>query len=406
MSELLKELAEEAKNLNPRKDSGYELILDYPDFIIKKEMKRANKYLSVLPSVGRCVIQTETPNGINIKTSPATKNDYINFTSSMPSLELPDYFWLDEVPRGSKGAEFIFGLFGRETMLNAFANGCLPIYTRRKPQDYAHLRNVFIKFESVYSHNKELLLALKDDRDAYEAVCKNPEFVYSVCHLFGMENGMSFIKELVQSLVYRKGTSNRCISNRAYWHNHDWEMSEGVCEYCQRANIPLLPMDYGTFRDFVLYESIPLGAANSLNSFFNAWMSTLDTQYEVFGEIREIFPKDFCLLKSRLEGILCLIRKCPTLHHSKDQTAYNGSDGDYVFSVPSEKKALCIDLVEQKNGIMDYLIPFAKGECTLLFMRPVCGQKEPYITAAVKDGNILLAKRSITGISQKKNTKP
>ena len=396
MNELLKNLAGEAKNVSQQEtDNGYTLVSDYPDFVVTKEMKRVKKFLSVLPSVGKCVIQTETANGV--KTKPVTKQDYLNFTSLMPALKLPEGFWLDEVPRGSQGADFILDLFSRETLMDAFANDCLPRYTRPKSQNYTSLGNIFKRFEVAYFNNKELLLALKDDSKAYDAACKNSEFAYAVCCLFGLKNGTSFMKEFAHSFVYTKGIINGNINNRAYWEKHVWETSEEVGEYGKRVNIPLLRMDFESFRNYVLYESLPLGATESLNTFLSNWKDTLDIQHELYGKIREIFPKDLIFLKTKLESIKRLIEKCPALHPNGIQTIYNGSDGGYTFTVPSKKSDLCIDMVEQRNNMTDYLVAFAEGECTLLFMRPTCRREEPYITAAVKDGNILLAKKVNNG---------
>ena len=159
---------------------------------------------------------------------------------------------------------------------------------------------------------------------------------------------------------------------------------------------PGCKLKYSSFKNYVLYESFRMGFGNSFQSFMNIWYDTLNMQYDVYGKIKEKYPKDLLLLHNQLSYTARVMRAEIDERHFEKRVKlsekYEGEYKDYIFTTPKSKDDFLDEASQQNNCLAGYIKRFTEGEDFIIFMRKKKSPEKSYITIEVIDGRVQQAR--------------
>lgn len=393
-SEILRALKQEGDSLKApqeketkpvvveKRENPFRLSLaEYPDFIIEKKMKKATKLLVYMPSAGNAFIKTIKGN--SSFSEQLTEENYASFTSGMEDIILPEGFWTRAICRGT--------LFGRE-LLQAINDPILCEMLRRKgfpdnldiirekyPDYYRH-RPALSDYITAYSEFKNIYLEnINRKKSLTLLVFVDPYICKFILDKFGYDSLRDFLEKYQDSLL-KQGAQISTSYTR--WDKSLWKST----------------LDYQSFRDYMLYASVSMGFALSPKGFCSMWEDTIEMERQVYGKIRNKYPKDLPLLHQQLSyKAACMQEEYDKVlfkKHSEEAQEYEGKSDGFVYIAPKSKQDFLDEAIMQCNCLAGYIDKFIEGESLILFMRNEKTPDESYITVELVDGSVVQAKRA------------
>lgn len=372
---------EETKPVVNEADLPFRLSLaEYPDFIIEKKMKTVTKLLVFMPSAGNAFIKTIK--GESSSSEQLTEGKYASFTSGMEDIILPKGFWTHTICRGL--------LFGRE-LLKIIYNPELCEMLRKKgfpddfdiiqdrcPNYYNHKAGLD-DYMAAYSTFKNLYLENLGRKKALALLVNiNPDFCSFILDKFGYDSLRDFLKKYQESLL-KHGAS-------IYYPHSSGKKSLWASD-----------LDYRSFRDYVLYDSVNMGYALSPREFVCTWEDTIEMEKMVYGKIKDKYPKNLPLLHQQMSyKAACMKEEYDRklfAQHSKEAQEYEGKSDGFVYIAPRSKQDFLDEATMQGNCLAGYIDNFIEGNCLILFMRKAETPDESYITVELIEGEVVQAKR-------------
>ena len=159
------------------------------------------------------------------------------------------------------------------------------------------------------------------------------------------------------------------------------------------GRIPLINMDYESFKEYSLYESYRIGYA-SYPDFLNTWDDTLSMEYTLFGKIKEKYPKDLPIYHNKLvrrknnykyynEPVFKSNFEKAAAKHKK--FAWKPEEGEYEYIVPLTTEDVAEEADQQSNCLVNanYMQRVIDGTSILVFMRKKKDIDHSFITMEI-----------------------
>ena len=393
--ELLKALAQEGRQYlteeeekeketkGPRKISNeFSLVLvEYPDFIVSKKMKNSTRFLIVMPSAGVLFFKMEE-NGKNAVTEQFTLDGYSKFSAGMPDIEMPEDFWLNKIRKGTVFGRRLEDIFKTKPLLEMIRKKGVPSGIDLFEESGRYSVPRYKAYIKAYMDMPTLYLEFMDREKPFDLIINEETFVLDIFNRFGLNNARDFLDRYNESLI------NGMTTGYIYKSNNMLIGRDG------NSVIPNTIMKYDSFRDFVLYESVRMGYGMNFLNFFQIWNDTLDMQVQLYGCIKEKYPKDLPLLHNKMSYKAFLMKdkideKKFNLQCMK-AAAYEGTYDGFTFIAPKTRQDFYDEATQQSNCLAGYVKKFTNGCCLILFMRK--DPEQSYITVEIIDGEVNQAK--------------
>ena len=360
----IRELAKQAKALqrgeiqNPEKKVGVSTLtfklalVNYPDFCIERTTAKTRQLIVIMPSCKGYYVKSFK--GKDEFVEELTPEMYSKLTSGMNDLELPDGFWIHTIRPGKKFCEILMRALKCESYVEMIKFNIAPKFETLHINEWSNVdSNEYVR---AYKKYPQLYKEFINTRKARQLLLDAPYFVENLIADFGLNNTRDFFTQLELSLVevdsgYRNGFSG----------------------YGGRKVYPDVEMEYKTFRDYVLYQSVFMGYAKNIGTFFSEWRDSLSMQRTIYRKIKEKYHDDLPLYHHQLSyKHQCFQER---IDEAKMQTAvaraavYQGTSGKYVFIAPKCRQDFLDEAQMQQNCLASYVKRFADGDCIIMFMR-------------------------------------
>ena len=400
MTNVLKELAFEARQLKaqekeaektpenipaPPKNEYTLTVAEYPDIVITKTMARGTKSLILMVSAGAAFIKAEI-NGREPVSEALNEDNYRNFSSGMPDIALPADFWAEKITRKIICGRALIRLFGNDTRLEmirkrAFAGIKYPLQC----EEWSYRVPDFFNCIDAYNRVPVLYMDMLGRQKPFSLILNESSFVEKLQELFGIDGARHFLEEYERSIVDFTLTSS---GNRGIY-------AYGSREYF-RNTIPDIAFKQDSFIDYVLYSSCRMGYAFDLAGFFHDWRDTLLMQQQVYGKIKDKYPKALPMAHKQLSQKVAMMKAEIDEKNFAVQTErakkYEGVYRGFAFVAPKCRQDFYDEAIAQASCIAGYVNRFTDGECLILFMRDKKTPETSYITVEIIDGEVAQAK--------------
>ena len=393
----IRELAREAKELKATKemdalleekttapkprnnnDPEYELALvNYPDFVIRRSTSKTEKLMVIMVSQNAYYIKT-VKSGREEKETLTRKN-YAAFPTGMPDFMLPEDFWVSKVLPGVAYYDSLMGVLRHEEVRKAIIekyfrkktnnNGC-PVLRSDDLHAYEEIPNVLKAFPE------------KDFGASYQVI-------KLIVDKFGLENAKDFIRECDISLAETDFSYGHQSQMEDLFKNNDFK--------------------YDTFKQYILYDSVRMGYGLNLYYFLSEWKDTLSMQKDLYGKVKEKYPRHLQELHAQC-SYKCTLRReeINALHferQSKKTAAFEAEHDEFVFIAPKTPQDFYDEATAMSNCLASYVQRYADGYDHILFMRDKDEPDVSLVTIEIDlDGNLKQAYRAYNHrVTEKQN---
>ena len=390
----------------------YEITkLSYPDFVITKKTTAQTKELVVAPSCDGLFIRTLRKGG-SWDVEQLNGENYALFMSDVPTdklLELPDEFYVHTLERGKCFGDGLVEYLSDQTIKKMIKDKCAPQFDKNQYGSRSYYygdnsknidkqKEIYSVFPIIYkeyahSQSKQILYLIKE----------KPGFVMFVYKNYGLDKARDFIKHCDLCMYDFKSNYGWCDYGYNQHNYTNREVSDRVCgdgkgiyktirEYLP-SRLPLINMDYESFKEYFLYESYRIGYA-SFSDFLNTWDDTLVMEYSFFGKIKEKYPKDLPIYHNKL------VRRRnnykyynePAFKSSFEKAAakckkfaWNPQESEYEYIVPLTTEDVVEEADQQSNCLVNsqYMQRVIDGTSILVFMRKKNDIEHSFITMEI-----------------------
>lgn len=383
----------------------------YPDFVVTKKTTAQTKELVVAPSCDGLFIRTLRKGG-SWDVEQLNGENYALFMSDAPTtkpIQLPDEFYVKTLERGKVFGDGLVQYLSDEIIKRMIKDKCAPTfdkeqYTNRRYyygdrttniQQQKEIYNVFpiIYKEYAHSQSKQIIHLIKE----------KPGLVMFVYKNYGLDKARDFIKHCDLCMYDFKNNYGWC----GYGYNqHNYTNQEVVTRVCGDgegiyktireylpSRLPLINMDYESFKEYFLYESYRIGYSN-FSDFLSTWDDTLVMEHSLFGKIKEKYPKDLPIYHNKL-----VRRKNnykyynePAFKSSFEKAAakckkfaWNPEESEYEYIVPLTTEDVVEEADQQSNCLVhaQYMQRVIDGTSILVFMRKKKDVEHSFITMEI-----------------------
>lgn len=375
-SELNNEPNEKDKQTEPKKKAPakkktitWELGLAlYPDFVIRRTTAQTERDLVVMPSKGMMFIR-------DVKTGESeilTADSYVNFTSGMPDIEMPENFWLTKCEPGKLFFTRLKKVMDTPACIEMIKHNCMIKFERLfesyKITSVAYSYDVKKCIEN-YQKFPILYIELWEDNLLRDFCKSDDNFVETLIENFGIQNARDFFQSWKISLF---GTA----PSVAYRRNNFARIYHDRCLRGDRnvvSCIPPIRMEYKAFKEYVLYDSVHMGYGLNAHDFFMQWSDTLAMQMMIYGKIKDKYPKNLPTLHQQLSYKKTLMHEqidtMLFMQQVERTKKYEMIIDDYIFLAPKAKEDFYDEATQQANCLASYIHRYAQGDCHIIFMR-------------------------------------
>ena len=382
----IRELAKQAKALqrgeivNPEKKIGVSTLqfkialANYPDFCIERTTAKTRQLIVIMPSCKGYYVKSFK--GEEEYVEALTPELYSKFTSGMNDLELPEGFWIRRMCSGKKFCDTLLRALEHDTYVEMIKYRLAPKFEELHLNDWNDPgSNEYVK---AYKENPVLYKEFANTNKAKRVIVDAGSFVQDLINDFGLNNARDFLTQLELSLV-EVGSGYYGSFGRGY-------RSEKV--------YPNMEMEYKTFRDYVLYQSVFMGYGKTLSTFFSEWRDSIKMQKDVYHKIKEKYHDNLPLWHHQLSYKSACMRE--QIDEQKMQEMvdlaklYQGTSGKYVFIAPTCKQDFLDEAQMQQNCLASYVSKFVDGDCIIMFMRDKKDPTSSLVTIEIRkdeDGN-------------------
>ena len=382
----------------------------YPDFVITKKTTAQTKELVVAPSCDGLFIRTLRKGG-SWDVEQLNGENYALFMSDVPTtklLELPDEFYVKTLERGKVFGDGLVRYLSDETIKRMIKDKCAPMFDKNQyTNNYYYVDNseninrqkeIYNVFSIVYKE-----YAHSQSQQILHLIKQKPGLVMFVYKNYGLDKTRDFIKHCDLCMYDFRDNDRWCSYGYVQRNYTNQEVFDRVCgngkgiyktiqEYLPSC-LPLINMDYESFKEYCLYESYRTGYAN-LSDFLSAWNDTLVMEYTFFGKIKEKYPKDLPIYHNKL------VRRRnnykyynePVFKSSFEKAAakcknfaWNPQEGEYEYIVPLTTEDVVEEADQQSNCLVNanYMQRVIDGTSTLVFMRKKKDVAHSFITMEI-----------------------
>lgn len=383
----------------------------YPDFVVAKKTTAQTKELVVAPSCDGLFIRTLRKGG-SWDVEQLNGENYALFMSDAPTtkpIQLPDEFYVKTLERGKVFGDGLVQYLSDEIIKRMIKDKCAPTfdkeqYTNRRYyygdratniQQQKEIYNVFpiIYKEYAHSQSKQIIHLIKEAPGLIMFVYKN----------YGLDKARDFIKHCdlcMYDFNNDYGYGGYGYSQRNYTNQEVFDKvcgdDKGIYGTIQKylpSNLPLINMDYESFKEYSLYESYRAGYASYI-AFLSMWSDTLIMEYTFFGKIKEKYPKDLPIYHNKLvrrknnykyynEPIFKASFEKAAAKHKK--FAWNPEGGEYEYIVPLTTEDVIEEADQQSNCLVNsnYMQRVIDGTSILVFMRKKKDINHSFITMEI-----------------------
>lgn len=135
---------------------------------------------------------------------------------------------------------------------------------------------------------------------------------------------------------------------------------------------------------------------NSLKDFFNSLKDDWDMQNQLFGEIKDKYPKNLAThhnqLSVKLRYISAELDKKKFADYYERQKDMAWSNKEYIIKVPETATDMIDEAIQQDNCLRSYLHKVMDGQTNIFFLRKKAAPDKSLVTIEVRDGGIVQAK--------------
>ena len=383
----IRELAKQAKALqrgeivNPEKKIGVSTLqfklalVNYPDFCIERTTAKTRQLVVIMPSCKGYYVKSFK--GKDEYVEELTPELYSKFTAGMKDLKLPDDFWIQKVTSGKKFCEILLKALKSDTWVEMIKYHIAPVFDTMRLNEWNTPESD--RDVKAYKANPALYKEYFNTNKAKHVIVNSSGFIEDLVNDFGLNNTRDFLDQLELSLVDVHGGYYGAFSNSGY--------------RCEKI-YPDMEMDYKTFRDYVLYQSVFMGYGKTLATFFNEWRDSIKMQKDIYHKIKEKYHDNLPLWHHQLAYKSQCMRE--QIDEIKMQnmvdlaSLYQGTIGKYVFISPKSKQDFLDEAQMQQNCLASYIGKFVDGDCIIMFMRDKKDPTQSLVTIEIRkddDGN-------------------
>ena len=387
----------------------YEITkMSYPDFVVTKKTKMQTRELVIAPSCDGFFIRTLKQNG-QWDVDTVDGNKWATFWADCESEKmpiLPEEFYVNQLERGKTYGDALISYLNFPNIKNMIKDRCAPKFKQeqfggRPHYYYGGIENDIVQQTKIYSllpliykeyHNNQ-------SKKIRDLVKRDPGMLIYVYRIYGIEKARDFIKHYNMCLydnplsteTYRYGDysfEDQDTINKFYGTPEERKIvSSFLCK------IPMIRMDYETFKEYVLYESYRFGYS-SMNQFAQDWNDTLRMEQNQFGKIKEKYPDNLPVMHNKL------IRRGSNRTYYKDamfiekfkerakelkEYNWNPEEGKYKFIVPQVPTDVLEEADMQSNCLVtaNYMQRVVNKTSIIIFMRNKETPDRSYITIEI-----------------------
>lgn len=359
----------------------------YPDFVIKRTTPKTVQMLVIMPSCKGYYIKS-VKNGKVVDVKNLTEDEYVKFTAGMPEIKFSDNMWIESIYSGKRFYRKFNICINDQDYIDMVKYGIAP-----------KIKEVRLTWDNKYINDKKVMAYktcpilfrenYEDDRvidsffhEMYSCVYpEGTKALYPIERIikkFGLNNARNFIDTFKISLVQGAGRYHteadifNCTAFADIMTNNEFH--------------------YAEFCDYVLYHSVFMGYGQDMIHFWQDWSDTLNMQTDLYGKIKDKYPKDLPMLHQQLSYKLNLhktiIDEKKFTEHSNHLKKYEMNVDGFSFIVPKKADDMHEEAQSQANCLASYIGKFTKGETEIFFMRRQNLPEESYITIE-KRGDVL-----------------
>ena len=359
----IKELAKQANALKngeikpPEKKENvstttYNLALvNYPDFCIERKTAKTRQLIVIMPSCKGYYVKSFK--GENESIEELTSELYSKLTSGMNDIEMPNDFWISKMCAGKKFYDQLSKALGNTLYVEMIKYKIAPKFESLPYGRWSSIEGD--RFIMAYKNNPILYREFWNTNKAKSLLINSSRFVRELIDDFGLNNARDFLTQLELSLVEVHTGYDTHFSAR------------------YGKSYPDMEMKYGSFRDYVLYQSVFMGYGRKIRTFFDDWHDSINMQKNIYHKIKEKYHDNLPLWHHQLAY------KSACMHELIDQnkmnemvtlaSSYQGICGKYVFIAPTCRQDFLDEAQMQQNCLASYVKRFVDGECIIMFMR-------------------------------------
>jgi len=344
----------------------YEVILENScDFVIARKTAKTHRTLAIIVSQNLFYLKDDNTGEIEKINYESIKN-YLRDLGER-SIAFNNVKWLNEINRNSYEAinKVIFDTVYIEMCKHNI------YFPNRDMAAYRSFAQSDIKFlESVFN-------SIPDADNTYKYESSFVEFVYLVKDGFGTNEAWYFVEKYIDSSIQ----SVDFFASRYGYGNYQYGMLWEV------LNNELYRIDFRRFIEYIFFDLYAQGKFNITREFFNRYLDYLKMQIDLYGEIKEKYPKHFETEHDILTLKVSLNKfKIEEEKFKKEMSKYKGlefSDSKYLIKLPSVPDDLKKEGESLNHCVGGYGSRVANGQCGVVFLRKKDFSEESLITIEV-----------------------
>lgn len=156
----------------------------------------------------------------------------------------------------------------------------------------------------------------------------------------------------------------------------------------------LTTYDADRLLDYVFYDSVGCGSADSIGRWIGHWSDTLDMEMEVYGRIVDKYPKDLPLYHDRLAYKSRVVRRtfdAKGWAQAVDRfSKFAAGNDEYVLLAPTEPDDILEEARAMSNCVASYIRRVIDGDTNILFLRKRANPKMSLCTVEMNnDGAVV-----------------
>lgn len=388
----------------------YEITkISYPDFVITKKTVSQTKELAIAPSCEGMFIRTLKKNG-SWEVEQLNGENYASFMADVPEeklLTLPEEFYITKLERGKVfGASLVIYL-SDETIRKMIKDKCAPKFNKSQytktfygvnSENIAKQRDIYRVFPIIYKE-----YANSENEKIKNIIKTSPGLLMFVYKIYGLDKARDFVKhmDLCMYELGKQGWNYGYYNRGAYCDQEIKNKLMGTednivnttVQFYLPDNLPIIKMDYETFKEYLLYESYRLGYSN-IDEFLLTWSDTLSMQHEFFGKIKEKYPKDLlvyhnklCRRKNNYKYYTDVIFKANFEKAAKKNInfVWKPQNSEYEYIVPLNTEDVAQEAEQQSNCLVHakYMQRVIDGTSILVFMRRKEDVEHSFVTMEI-----------------------
>lgn len=379
----------------PRPQAKYEVVLSSgTDFAIRRTTSKTERMLVCLVSQGQYYIKDS--DGVQ----PLTVDGMTSFMSQLgpdrDGVELPDCTWTSMVPKGKDRCKLFVSYVSDDRLMTAVRENLVVVDTYESGDGGAsNAFDMLDEARQVPEAKAMMRWCLKEEEERYGMTRQEVLRDCAMRQRSGRVSAFVMLKELDEVAGHLGiDAAHQVFSNCLDMHRMATfsPHSFGECwrfEFKSSAFAEYIT--YGALRQGYLQTSGPM--MSYYDSFTCDWRDSLEMQLDLYGEIREKYPKD---LKSLHQTLSYLVRERAVVVEQREwddvlpaMLEREWEDGRYVFLAPRSPADMVDEAAQQSNCLAGYVKRVATGDTQIFFLRKRSHVRESYITIEVTGNGML-----------------